>query len=72
MRSFGNQSAGVDETEQIVDTIQSYREAMQLYLNLATNEHKELLDDLCGGIDKGLYEVYARMLNLNQICSDFL
>jgi hypothetical protein len=45
---------------------------MQLYLNLATNEHKELLDDLCGGIDKGLNEVYARMLNLNQICSDFL
>jgi hypothetical protein len=39
---YGGSSAGIDETEQLVDQIQSYREAFQSFLHLATT-NSELL-----------------------------
>jgi hypothetical protein len=58
----GGSSAGVDETEQIVDSISQYREAMHLYLDLVTKHHRDLIDEVAGGIDSHVYEVYAKML----------
>lgn len=69
---FGGTSAGVDETEQIVDSIQAYREAMWSYLDLATGEHRDLLNELTGGINSKVYQTYAKMLQLNEVCERFL
>lgn len=45
------QSASVDETETIVDTLSQYREAFNLYLELAlSEEHKDLVKEVNGGI----------------------
>ena len=62
----------MDETEVMVDTTQAYREGLNLYLDLATGEHKTLLEEISAGIDPGVYKAYARMLDLNEVCEKFV
>lgn len=70
---YANQSSAcVDETELMVDTIQQYREAFNLYLEQVTHTHKHLMTDITGGLDPELYRVYHRMLTLNDTCESFI
>lgn len=68
----GGFSASVDETEVIVDQVQAFREAMQLYLQLATEEHRSLLEDVCAGLPAEVARAYARYLEVNDLCERFV
>ncbi len=56
----------------IVDTIQQYREAFQLYLDLSTNGHSTLVSEIFNGLNPKVYEIYVRMLAINDLCDKFI
>ena len=66
------QAAGIDETEVLVDTIHEYRDGINLYLELVTGDHWELMQEMAGGLSPELYRVYDRMLQVNELCDNFL
>jgi len=72
MLSNNREGSAVDETEAIVDSILAYREGMQLYLDLATGPLSTALDDVCSGVAPEVYRVYARLLDLNNLCERFV
>lgn len=72
MATNKNEGSGIDETEVIVDTIQAYREGLQLYLELATGPLSAALEEACDGIAPEVYRAYARLLDLNDICERFV
>jgi protein subunit release factor A len=72
-----NTSCSVDEVEEIVDQIVSYRDAILKYLDIVTQDdtHEMILE--IGGKDAQLmnrdfYETYLKYLQLNEVCERFI
>lgn len=61
----------MDENEILIDHIIKYREGFEGFLQLVTGKFQDLVHQI-GGLRPEFYEIYTRMIILNELCEKFI